>query len=192
MNENGSGTKHRRFFLTHAVVGVIAIAAASAAGTPTVNAQAVGGPWRAARHAQDDWFDQIPGQHRFIFDTTTPQAFTTALMFANNYYLANSSGYGLKDSDLAVVVVARHFSTPLAYSDAIWAKYGVPISNFIDRTGEPSKTNAYLRQLEGLLKRGAHVAVCGMATTAIAGSIARAVGGSANEIVKEIGSNLVA
>jgi hypothetical protein len=25
--------------------------------------------WRPARHAQDDWYDKIPGQHRFVFDT---------------------------------------------------------------------------------------------------------------------------
>ena len=91
-----------------------------------------------------------------------------------------------------MVIVARHTSTPFAYSDAIWSKYGAPISTFVDRTKEPSSTNAYGRQLEGLLKRGAHLAVCQMATTAIAGSIARAVGGSAEDIFKEIASGLMA
>jgi len=169
------------------------LGAASAAGAPAATAQAPAGTrWQPARHNQDDWLDQIEGQHRFIFDTTTSQGFSSALQFANNYYLANNSGYGLQNSDLAVVIVARHISTPFAYTDAIWSKYGVPISNFVDRAKEPSNTNAYGRQLEGLLKRGAHLAVCQMATTAIAGSIARAVGGSANEISKEIASNLVA
>ena len=37
--------------------------------------------------------------------------------------------YGLKDSDLAVILVARHLSTLFGYSDAIWAKYGKPISD---------------------------------------------------------------
>ncbi len=91
-----------------------------------------------------------------------------------------------------MVIVARHTSTPFAYSDAIWSKYGVPISNFVDRTKEPSNTNVHGRQLEGLLKRGAHLAVCQRATTTIVESIARAVGGSADEIFKGILLNLVA
>jgi intracellular sulfur oxidation DsrE/DsrF family protein len=193
MNENNSGPNKRRFFLTQVGAGVTAIAAAGTAAVPTAVAQSAGGaPWQPVRHTQDDWLDQIPGGHRFIFDTTTPQAWSSGLLFANNYYLANSSGYSLKDSDLAVVLVARHFSTPFAYTDAIWAKYGTAISSFIGSTGETAKANTSLRQLEGLLKRGAHVAVCGMATSAIAGSIARSAGVPAAEIVKEINSNLVA
>ena len=192
MNENGSPPNGRRLFLTQVGAGVTVIGAVSAAGAPAAAQTPAGARWQPTRHAQDDWLDQIPGQHRFIFDTTTPQGMSSALQFANNYYLANSSGYGLQNSDLAVVIVARHVSTPFAYNDAIWEKYGVPISNFVDRTKEAAKTNAYLRQLEGLVKRGAHVAVCGMASAAIAGSIARTAGVPADQINKEIASNLVA
>jgi intracellular sulfur oxidation DsrE/DsrF family protein len=48
-----------------------------------------------------------------------------------------------------------------------------------------------MRQLEGLLKRGAHLAVCQMASRAIAGSIARTAGVSADDVYKELASNLV-
>ncbi len=58
-----------------------------------------------------------------MFDTTTPEGFSSALRFANNFFTANASGYGLKDSDLAVVIIARHHSTQFAYNKTIWTKY---------------------------------------------------------------------
>ena len=56
---------------------------------------------------------------------------SSALTYATNYYSANNSGYGLQNADLAVVIIARHFSTPYAYNEAIWTKYGVQISDFV-------------------------------------------------------------
>ena len=64
--------------------------------------------WQAARHEEDAWLDQIPGKHRLVFDTTTPDGANWAATFANNYYTANGSGYGLKDADLAVIIVRDH------------------------------------------------------------------------------------
>jgi intracellular sulfur oxidation DsrE/DsrF family protein len=126
-----------------------------------------------------------------VFDTTTPEGLSSALLFANNYYLANASGYGLQDADLAVVIVARHWSTPFAFNESIWSKYGAQISNHIGRSKEPAKTNAYARQVEGLIRRGAHFAVCQMASRAIAGSISRETGASMDEIYNEIAGSLV-
>ena len=156
----------------------------------------ISGPrWQAARHEEDAWFDQIPGKHRLVFDTTTPDGANWAATFANNYYTANGSGYGLKDADLAVIIVMRHNSTSFAYSDAIWSKYGENISkliSFVDpNTKAAPKTNVYNRQLDGLVKMGMHLAVCQMATRRYAGSIAQAVGGTSDDIYKEITSNLL-
>ena len=169
-----------------------ALGAAAVAAAPVVTAQSTENTrWRAARHAQDDWFDELSGQHRLVFDTTTSTGLSSALTFANNYYVANQSGYGLQNADLAVVIVARHSSTPFAFNESIWAKYGTPISNFIDRTKEPAKTNIYARQLNGVIGRGAHLAVCAMATRALAGSIAREAGSTQDEIFTEISANLL-
>jgi len=94
-----------------------------------------------------------------------------------------------------VIIVMRHNSTSFAYNDAIWTKYGENISkliSFVDpSTKAAPKTNVYNRQLDALLKRGMHLAVCQMATTRYAGSIAQALGGTADEIYKEITSNLL-
>jgi len=181
----------RRSFLTGIGTGVTLLGTAGA-----VLAQTPAQTFEPTRHAQDDWLDQIPGKHRCVFDTTTPEGASSAGLFANNYYTANLNTYGLQNSDLAVVVVLRHSSTPFAYNDAIWAKYGAPISqqagNFVDpRTKVTPVINVYKNSLEGLIRRGAHLAVCQMATRAYAGAIARAVSGNTDAIYEELAANLL-
>src|SRR5262245_31009202 len=110
MSENSSSPLARRFFLTRVSTGMTLLGAA-VAGAPTAVAQTSQGTrWQPERHSQDDWLDQIAGKHRLVFDTTESGGMGSALTFATNYYLANNSGYGLQNSDLAVVIVARHFS----------------------------------------------------------------------------------
>src|SRR4029078_3387138 len=111
MKEIGLSFLLRRSFLAKLGAGMTVLGPASAA-TRTAAAQSTdNAKWQAVRHAQDDWFDQIPGKHRLVFDTTEPNGPNSALLYATNYYLANQSGYGLQNADLAVVVIARHFST---------------------------------------------------------------------------------
>jgi intracellular sulfur oxidation DsrE/DsrF family protein len=177
--------------LTQVGTGVSVLGAGAAITIPVATAQSVGGaPWQAARHEQDDWLDKIPGKHRLIFDTTSVSGMSSATQYATNFYLANQTGYGLQNADLAVVIVARHISTAFAYNDSIWAKYGDTLSNSIDRT-PPSKTNPNLRQLTGLTGRGVHMAVCLMATTRLSGTIATAVGGTQADILAELSANLL-
>src|SRR3954469_16481486 len=116
-----SASKHpaRRAFLSG--VGAGAVAAITTVAANAQEQPAKGGRWQPTRHAQDDWMDQIPGVHRLVFDTTNPAGFDTAMLYAGNYYSANHGGYGLDDSDLAVIIIARHDSTPFAYNDSVWA-----------------------------------------------------------------------
>jgi hypothetical protein len=181
----------RRYFLRKVGTGVTVFGAAAAAITPGAVAQSADAArWQPARHTQDDWLDQIPGKHRLVFDTTEGNGMSSALAYAGNFYMANQSDYGLQNSDLAVVIIARHFSTPFAYSDTIWSKYGEPISSFIQKK-DPLNTNTYLMQLTGMTGRGMHLAVCQLATRLIAGSIARAVNGKQDDIYNEIAANLM-
>src|ERR1700690_2694048 len=104
----------RRSFLAQLRTGASVLAAtaiSSSVATAQVPPNAPDVPWRPARHAQDDWLDKIPGQHRFLFDSTTPDGMALALRFANNYFTASQNAYGLKESDLAVVIIARHKAT---------------------------------------------------------------------------------
>lgn len=195
MSEKSEPSFERRFFLTRVSTGMTVLGAAVAGRIPAAigqTTQSSQGPrWQAERHTQDDWLDQIPGKHRLVFDTTESGGMGSALTYATNFYAANNSGYGLQNGDLAVVVVARHFSTPYAYKEEIWAKYGVPIANFSESGKEPTMRNAHGRQLTGLVGRGTHLAVCQLATRAIAGSIARAVNANTDEIYNELVANLI-
>jgi hypothetical protein len=195
----------RRLFLARLGAGV-GVAGATVVGSPAAVAQvAAEVPWKPARHAQDDWFDKIPGQHRFVFDTNTPDGMALALQFGGNYFTANRDAYGLQDSDLAVVIVARHKSTSFGYNDAMWAKYGKHFSEqsgFTDpKTKEPPKVNVYATagngpeqagRMDALIKRGVHLAVCQTSSRGIAGMIARATGAEPDKVLEEIAANLVA
>jgi intracellular sulfur oxidation DsrE/DsrF family protein len=186
----------RRVFLSRLAPGAT-VAGIAALTPPAARAQSPGSTaWQPRRHAEDDWLDQLPGVHRFIIDTTSAEGFDAALLYANNFFTANQSGYGLNDADLAVVIVARHNSTPFAYTDAMWARYGVSLaqrSGFTDpKTKQPPTVNVYRERLDALLKRGAHLAVCQMATRFYAGGIARAAGTNADDVYKELVTNLAA
>lgn len=186
----------RRSFLSRLTAG---FGLAGLALAPTAARAQGGAPFQAARHAEDDWLDTLGTKHRFVFDTTTAAAFSDALRFANNFLIANQTGYGLKDSDSGVVLVARHFSTVYAFNDAMWAKYGATLHAFGNpgATGPVPVTNPYNTgnavdvTVGTLVKRGAHFAVCGMATTFVSTLVAKAVNGDAATIRAELVANLV-
>jgi hypothetical protein len=119
----------RRLFLSRLGIGASTLGAAFGLGTRPAEAQSPStGPFQPARHAQDDWFDQLPGKHRCFFDTATAEELADAIMFCNNYMTANKNGYGLEAKDLALVIGVRHQSAPFAFTDALWSKHGVVLS----------------------------------------------------------------
>jgi hypothetical protein len=200
-------SRARRLFLSRMGMGAGVIGAgvvgAAIVSSPSV-AQAADSPWQPAREAQDEWFNQIPGRHRFVFDTTTPEGFDMGLFFARNYYEANEVSYHLKDKDLAVVLVVRHKATVFGYNDAMWAKYGKQlskISGFVDpKTKQPPTVNVHATKAKGsdeeplikvLVGKGAHFGVCQMATNAFAGMIAKDTGSKTEAIFKELAGNLI-
>jgi len=183
------------------------VAGALVAGVTVLQAQgrSTTARWQAANHQQDDWLDRVPGGHRFVFDTTGAEGFGSALLYANNFFVASQSGYGLRDNDAAVVIVARHFSTPYAYNDAMWAKDGARMTALTGlndpATKQPPRVNlfnttnqalsSFGTTIDSLIKRGVQFAVCQMATQFIAGQLAQAGGGTADAIYNEISANLV-
>jgi intracellular sulfur oxidation DsrE/DsrF family protein len=198
----------RRQFLTRLSGAVTGLGGALALGTRSARAQSAGGEnWKPARHAEDDWLDQLPGVHRFILDNTTAAGFGAALPYANNFIEVNKNAYGLKNDDLAVVVVARHFSTSFALNDRMWAKYGTTLAgreNFTDPktntapTVNVFNTSGYGRELpnrgmtlDSLFEKGLQLAVCQVATRGLAGIVAQASGANIDDIYEEFTDNLV-
>lgn len=181
----------RRTFLSGLKAGIGALAVGSAARGQSKPAAA---PWEPARHEKDNWLEK-PSKHRLVFDTTTPEGFGEALLFAANYIRVNGADYGLQNSDLAVVIILRHRSTPFGFTSAMWAKYGGAMAaqaQFVDpKTKEAPKANIYDAQLEALAKQGVQIAVCSVATGVFAGAVARAMGGNAGAINGELVANRV-
>ena len=164
-------------------------------------------PVEPARHPQDAWMDALAGKHRTVIDCAASAAAGTGVFYANNIFTANRNGYQLADSDVAVIVVLRHEATTFAYNDAIWGKYGSVLGNMSKitdpRTNQPPTVNPLNSREFGpamtnlgvtaaaLASRGAHFAICDMATNRIAGVIASAVKSTAPEIYKELVANLL-
>jgi hypothetical protein len=166
------------------------------------------GPWQPARHAQDDWLDQIPGKHRFFFDAITAAGAGDAITFATNFYVASKSGYGLDDADNAIVICLRHHATPFAFSDAIWARYGsvfgerikfndpktnaTPVINVYQTTGYGALLTNRETTLAAMIQRGTHFAVCDMATRALAGLAATRMQLKATDVYDELKASAIA
>jgi intracellular sulfur oxidation DsrE/DsrF family protein len=179
--------QQRRSLLAGLKAGVAGLAIGGAVKGQSKSASA---RWEPARHDKDDWLETPGAKHRLIFDTTTPEGFGEALLFAGNYINVNKSDYGLPNTDLAIVIVARHRSTPFGYTDAMWAKYSVPIARR-SLIAEPPKVNPNSAQIADLAKQGVRVAVCSVATRRFAEWIAEAVGGNVDAVNTELVGNRV-
>jgi intracellular sulfur oxidation DsrE/DsrF family protein len=91
-----------------------------------------------------------------------------------------------------VVICLRHSATPFAFTDAFWAKYGPIMAESLKLADTKMTANPHRAQLEALIKRGIHYAVCDMASHRYAGMIARKVdGGDAEVIYKDMAANLI-
>jgi len=180
--------KDRRALIT----GLGAVAAAGALGARSAQAQtSTPDSFTPMLHAQDDWMSAMRGKHRIVVDTTSPDGVPDAIRFANNLLAGHKNGWGVEESDVAVLVCFRHGATPFGYTDAIWSKYG----KTIDPKATPAPVaNPYnsgeQAQLAALAKRGVQFMVCGTASRGLATRIA-GQGGDVEAILKEMGGNLI-
>jgi intracellular sulfur oxidation DsrE/DsrF family protein len=167
--------------------------ASAALFTPGQAAAAATPPKAEPRHPQDAWLDERPGRHKAVFDTWLADRFAEAVAFAGNYFRVNKTDYGLADTDLAVVIVARHGTGPYAFNEAIWTKYGRFFASHMsaaDVGAHPNPTtNVHAARLTALITQGLQLAVCNLTTRAYAGLLAKDRGGDAETIYKELTAN---
>ena len=82
----------RRSFLSRLGGSLVAAGTALGASASTALAQGTaGGAWQATRHAEDDWFDKIPGKHRTFLDAVSARGVGEALHFASNIKIGRAS-----------------------------------------------------------------------------------------------------
>ncbi|HYS25641.1 MAG TPA: hypothetical protein VEP46_08560 [Vicinamibacterales bacterium] len=189
---------------------VSALGAAVAAftlGPRPAGAQTPATRFQPARHQQDAWLDAIAGKHRVFIDASTARGAGEAMLYANNLYVANKSGYSLPENDIVVVACLRHFATPFAFNDAIWAKYGKVLGMMVEftdpKTRQAPSTNLLNSAeygmalpnlgttIDSVVKRGTRFAVCDMATHFFAGGIAAQAGGNGDAVYKELVANTI-
>lgn len=162
---------------------------------------------QAKNERQDAWLDEGGRRHRIVFDTISTKGLGEALMFADNFYTANQSGYGIPAKDLSVVIILRHSSTVFGFNDTAWGKYGSSFSDWsnLGELGIKSPATANLfdanpldpkmpsngRKLSGLLQKGARFAVCEVASQHVATLISKATGADTNAVMEEIKASLI-
>lgn len=190
------------------ISGVSAAIAAASVGSLPVAAQGTHTEFRPTRHAEDAWLDERAGTHRIFIDSATPAGAGNAILYANNLFGGHERAYaGGKMADLAMVVCLRHFATPFAFTNAVWAKYGKVLSaltGFTDpKTKEAPLTNLYTSGDYGLLlptlgqtiekvtKLGAYFAVCDGATNFLATNLAGPMASTPEAIYKDLTSNMI-
>jgi hypothetical protein len=187
--------------------GLAAAAAVAAFGSQTAAAQTPTRRFQPARHAKDAWLDTVVGKHRTFIDASTVNGAGEGMLYANNLYEANKSGYGLPEQDVAVVVCLRHFATPFAYNDSIWAKHGktfstmlsftdpktklVPTTNLLNSADYGLAMSNFGNTIGSVVKRGTQFAVCDMATHFFAQQLAMASGESPDAVYKELLANTI-
>ncbi len=125
--------------------------------------------------------------------------------FASNLLVTHTDVYKGAETDYAIIVCFRAQAAPLAYSDAIWEKYGKPLSDYVnyqdpqteanfprsplnmaDRVDLPSRGHT----LTSNAARGVQYAVCNRATRNLATILAAASGGSVDEIHRELAGSI--
>ena len=149
----------------------------------------------SAHHPQDEWLDQAPETHRVVFDTWLADKFGEAVGFAGNWAKTNKDQYGLTDADLAIVIVARHGTTPFAFNEKIWTKYGsIFAANMStgDKVAHPNPSvNRYAARLAAMTKENTRLAICNLTLNAYVDIIAKETGVEQDAVRKELVANAI-
>jgi hypothetical protein len=191
--------ERRRLIKTVGATAIAGIAINSA----QVNAQssAMNTAFVPQKHTEDTWMDDIRGSHRVFIDTSTPQGGVDALRYAANILNAHINFYAGADEDYAMIICYRHASTPFAYSDEAWKKYGAIFSgimNYKNSEGGTSFDGNPLKKpeesfpsitVEDIAFRGVHYAICESATNFIATMVANNTGSSREAVLEELRAN---
>ena len=71
----------------------------------------------------DDWFNQIKGKHRIVFDATEPLPMPVMPFAWPRIFLMSNMATGSQEKECSVVMVLRHNAIPYAMDNTLWQKY---------------------------------------------------------------------
>jgi hypothetical protein len=149
------------------------------------------------------WFEKLKGKHKQVFDLGSfDLSVDSPLRQPVTYLSAHREVSHLEPpDDINVVVAISHKAFPMNAPDALWEKYKIGEHwNIKDpSTGGPSTRNIFLGKetdrgtatVRGLQARGVVFWQCNFALGAIASELAKARGGSAQDIRADLAANLL-
>lgn len=154
-------------------------------------------------HEADEWFKNVKGSHRVVYDGSTPhQGFP--ILWNWVFYFTNNQTES-PDSDITAMTVLRHSGIVFALESRLWEKYKLgEFTEFNDPvSGKPSLRNPYyepnpgdfpmpqIQGIKGLQERGAMFCVCGLAIQVYSGAIAGKMNMDAEEVHKDMLSGVL-
>jgi len=145
----------------------------------------------------DDWFKNIKGSHRIVYDASEPHM-GFPFIWAWAYYMTSNQA-GTPDDDMTAMVVLRHNAIPFAMKDELWEKYNFGESFEVkdNSTSENSLRNLYYEPKEGdfpvpgidgikaMQDRGALFCVCDLALTVYSSFAAQKMNLDPSEVKQE-------
>lgn len=202
---NQNDVSPRRKFLQKLATGTAALGIASVI-TPFQQAHA--GLMSASNDSSpDEWFNQVKGKHRIVFDATGPHEI---FPFAwPRVFMITNAATGTPENESSVVVVLRHNAIPYALPDNIWAKYNLGEVFKIDdpKTKKPATRNPFWQPKPGdfiipgignvaigineLQESGVLFCICSMAITVNSAKIAAKMNLPADDVKKEWASSIL-
>ena len=115
---NQAGLNQRRTFLKQVATGAAVLGTGMLAAPFSSSAASLS---EVAMSDADEWFKQVKGKHRIIFDVTEPKG---SLPFAwPRVFMATNAATGTPENDCGIVVVLRHNAIPFAMNNQLWEKY---------------------------------------------------------------------
>jgi intracellular sulfur oxidation DsrE/DsrF family protein len=191
MKTKDQDTLGRRSLLTN--MGIAAAATGLVVSSTSAAAQAPVQPagFKPVQHSQDSWLGELQGGHRVFIDSSNTAGGANALRYANNIITAHEEDYDGKAADYAMVICFRHASTPYAFDDAIWAKYGAGFSRSADPTPSSNPMNVPTgsngqNSISSVVAKGVQFAICSRATRSLSRRLATSMGIPSERILEEL------
>ncbi|RIA09503.1 hypothetical protein OE09_1341 [Flavobacteriaceae bacterium MAR_2010_72] len=152
--------------------------------------------------AADDWFKNIKGSHRVVYDGSTPHM-GLPIVWNWAFYLTNNET-GSPDSDITAMTVIRHTAIGFALEDRLWAKYNLgKFFEIKDYTNDFAVRNPVYEPKDGdypingpegikrLQERGAMFCVCNLALKVYSGFIAQGMSLNGDNVYKDFISGIL-
>ncbi len=142
-------TNQRRTFLKQVATGAAALGAGILSAPLQLPAEDIlSSPVSSA----DEWFKQIKGKHKMVFDVTQPHEM---MPFAwPRIFLLTNAQTNTPEKDCGIVVILRHNAIPYAMENQLWKKYkfGETFKINDSATNAPATQNPFWRPKPGKYK----------------------------------------